>query len=326
MPLNTVLLPQYMHSFKNLTDQVYVIGDVMIDHYIYGNCERISPEAPVQVVDVISDKYTLGGAGNVVKNLVAFGANTGITSVCGDDEGLKIVTDGLQTIMVSNHKVIIDSSRPTTVKTRVVSNKHQLLRLDRESKHYITDEIADAIIAELRLQIHQIKILIISDYCKGVLSTYLISAIIDICRINNVKTIIDSKDPILSKYYNASIIKPNRKEASIATGIKIVDDETLAHACKRIADDTNCEAVIVTLSEEGMGIFQNGKLSRIPTKALEIFDVTGAGDTVIAAIAFALLKGSDLIQACHFANHAAAVVVGKPGSATATLQEIDALG
>jgi rfaE bifunctional protein kinase chain/domain len=306
------------------TDQIYVIGDVMIDHYIYGTCDRISPEAPVQVVDVKKDEYTLGGAGNVIKNLVAFGANTGIATVCGNDDGLKIVADGFNDINVVA-KLVVDPSRPTTVKTRVVSNKHQLLRLDRESKHYISDDIASAILAELQSQIHHIKILILSDYCKGALSPSLITSIISICNQHNVTTIVDSKDPDLSKYYNASIIKPNRKEASIATGIKIVDDETLTLACKKIATDTNCQAVIVTLSEEGMGIYHQQKLTKIPTKALEIFDVTGAGDTVISAIAFALLNGFDLIKACDFANHAAAVVVAKPGSATATLGEINQL-
>ncbi len=315
-----------MYNFQIASDKyIYVIGDVMIDHYIYGSCDRISPEAPVQVVDVKADEYTLGGAGNVIKNLASFGATTGIISVCGKDDGLKIVTDGFDKLKVSNHTLIVDTTRPTTIKTRVVSNKHQLLRLDRESKHYITDDIAERILAELTNQISKIEILIISDYCKGVLSPALIISIIDICRRNGVKTIVDSKEPVLAKYKYASIIKPNRKEASIATGIKIVDDQTLELACKKIADDTQCEAVIVTLSEEGMGIYQNNKLTKIPTKALEIFDVTGAGDTVIAAIAFALLNGLDLIKACNFANHAAAVVVAKPGSATATLAEINAL-
>jgi rfaE bifunctional protein kinase chain/domain len=314
-----------MYTFQNISSEyIYVIGDIMIDHYIYGNCDRISPEAPVQVVDVKTEDYTLGGAGNVIKNLVSFGANTGIVSVCGNDGGLQIVTEGFEKLNVTNHKLVIDESRPTTIKTRVVSNKHQLLRLDRENKHYISDSIADQILTELEARIQHIKILIISDYCKGVLSPKLITSIIEICRAHGVKTIVDSKEPVLSKYYNATIIKPNRKEASIATGIKIVDDETLTQACKKIADDTNCEAVIITLSEEGMGIFHEDKLTKIPTKALEIFDVTGAGDTVIAAISFALLNGLSLIQACDFANHAAAVVVGKPGSATATLQEINA--
>jgi rfaE bifunctional protein kinase chain/domain len=315
-----------MFKIENISsDFIYVIGDVMIDHYIYGDCDRISPEAPVQIVDVKTEDYTLGGAGNVIKNLVALGANTGFVSVCGNDEGRKIIAEGFEKINVSNYKLIVDSSRSTTIKTRVVSNKYQLLRLDRENKHYIDDIIADKLLHELKQQIGNIRILIISDYCKGVMSAGLITSIINLCRENGVKTIVDSKDPSLSKYYNATIIKPNKREASIATGIKIVDDETLTLACKKIADDTNCEAVIITLSEEGMGIFHENVLTKIPTRALEIFDVTGAGDTVIAAISFALLNGLTLIEACDFANHAAAVVVGKVGSATATLAEIEAI-
>lgn len=313
-----------MYQFKNLNNNyIYVIGDIMIDHYIYGSCDRISPEAPVQIVDMQREEYTLGGAGNVVKNLVSLGANTGIISVCGQDEGLKIIVNGLEDLKVSDHKMIIDPSRTTTIKTRIVSNKHQLLRIDKENKHYIEDSIAEQIIAELNSRIKDINIVIISDYCKGVLSEKAIHTIINICKEHGVKTIVDSKDPLLSKYNNANIIKPNKKEASIATGIKIVDDKTLGEACRKIAGTTNCETVIITLSEEGMAIFHEGVLTKIPTKALDIFDVTGAGDTVVAAIAFALLNNLSLIQACDFANHAAAVVVAKAGSATATLNEIN---
>lgn len=313
-----------MYQFNNpAKGYIYVIGDIMIDHYIYGSCDRISPEAPVPVVDVKQEEYTLGGAGNVIKNLVAFGAKTGIISVCGQDDGLQIINKGLAELNVSDHKLIIDKSRKTTIKTRVVSSKHQLLRIDRENKHYIDDAIADEIIAEFKAQIGNIKILIISDYCKGVLSAKAINAIISICRANGVKTIVDSKDPLLSKYLNADIIKPNKKEASIATGIKIDDDKTLTEACRKIAKQTNCQSVVITLSEEGMAIFHEDVLTKIPTKALEIFDVTGAGDTVVAAIAFALSNNLNLMEACDFANHAAAVVVAKVGSATATLKEIN---
>jgi rfaE bifunctional protein kinase chain/domain len=313
-----------MYQFKNLNnDYIYVIGDIMIDHYIYGTCERISPEAPVQIVDIQNEEYTLGGAGNVIKNLVSLGANTGIISVCGQDKGLEIINAELEKLNISKRKIIVDTTRSTTVKTRVVSNKHQLLRLDKEHKHYINDDVADQILNELKSQITHIKLLIISDYCKGVLSEQLIKDIITICREHQVKTIVDSKDPLLSKYINASIIKPNKKEASIATGIKIINDETLFAACVKIVGVTKCEAVVITLSEEGIAVFHEGKLTKIPTKALAIFDVTGAGDTVVAAISFALLNELNLVQACDFANHAAAVVVAKVGSATATLQEIN---
>jgi len=312
-----------MYQFKDPGNTyIYVIGDIMIDHYVYGICERISPEAPVLIVDTQKEEHMLGGAGNVIKNLVSFGANTGIISVCGKDEGFEIINKGLEELKVLNHKIIIDPTRKTTVKTRIVSNKHQLLRIDKESRHYIGYDIADQILKELKSQITNIKILVISDYCKGVLSEKVISAVIGICRENGVKTIVDSKDPELSKYVNATIIKPNKKEASIASGVKIVDDRTLTEACKKITGITKCESVIVTLSEEGIAIFHAGTLTKIPTKALEIFDVTGAGDTVVAAISFALLNDLTLTQACDFANHAAAVVVAKAGSATATLAEI----
>jgi len=313
-----------MYNFESLSsDCVYVIGDIMIDHYIYGNCERISPEAPVQIVDVQKEEHTLGGAGNVAKNLVAFEVNTGIISVCGQDSGSEVIAKALRELKIADQKIVVDGTRSTTIKTRVVSNKHQLLRLDKETRHYIDNDIASQMLDTLKSQINKIKILIISDYCKGVLSGSVISSIINICRENKIITIVDSKDPELAKYINADIIKPNRKEASIATGIKIIDDKTLTEACEKIVETTNCKTVIITLSEEGMAVFNQGKLLKIPTKAIDIFDVTGAGDTVVAAIAFALLNNLSLIEACDFANHAAAVVVAKVGSATATLKEIN---
>src|ERR1700744_3375663 len=183
-----------MYNFESLSsDCVYVIGDIMIDHYIYGNCERISPEAPVQIVDVQKEEYTLGGAGNVVKNLVAFEVNTGIISVCGPDSGAEIITNALRELKIADQKILVDGTRSTTIKTRIVSSKHQLLRLDKENRHYIDNDIAGQVLDTLKSQINKIKILIISDYCKGVLSGSVINSIINICRENNVITIVDSK-------------------------------------------------------------------------------------------------------------------------------------
>jgi len=304
-------------------DYIYVVGDVMIDHYIYGNCDRISPEAPVLIIDTRKEEYTLGGAGNVVKNLISLGANTGIATVCGNDDGLAIIDREFELLKVVNRKLVVDQSRKTTIKSRVVSGNHQLLRIDREDKHPISDEIGKALIEGVKANVDKIKVLIISDYCKGSLNANTIQAIIKLCRENDIITLVDSKEPDLSKFSGATIIKPNRKEAQNATGIKIVDDATLTAACSKIAEKAKCESVVITLSEEGMAIFHEGKLTKIPTRALEIFDVTGAGDTVIASLAFALLNGMNLIQACDFANHAAAVVVAKVGSATAALEEIN---
>lgn len=313
-----------MYQFENLSsDLIYVVGDVMIDHYIYGNCDRISPEAPVLILDTKKEEYTLGGAGNVVKNLISLGAKAGVATVCGNDEGLNLIDREFKQLQVVNRKLLIDHSRRTTVKSRVVSGNHQLLRIDKEDKHPISDETGSGLVQDVEANIGKIKILIISDYCKGGLNTNTIQRLITLCRENHIITIVDSKDPDLSKFSGATIIKPNRKEAQKATGIQIVDEATLTAACRKIAEQTQCDSVVITLSEEGMAIFHEGKLSKIPTRALEIFDVTGAGDTVVASLAFALLNGMTLIQACDFANHAAAVVVAKVGSATATLDEIN---
>jgi D-beta-D-heptose 7-phosphate kinase/D-beta-D-heptose 1-phosphate adenosyltransferase len=313
-----------MYQFENLSgDLIYVVGDVMIDHYIYGNCDRISPEAPVLILDTKKEEYTLGGAGNVVKNLISLGAKAGVATVCGNDEGLSLLDREFEQLQVVNRKLLIDHSRRTTVKSRVVSGNHQLLRIDKEDKHPITDETGDGLVQDVEANLGKIKILIISDYCKGGLNANTIQRLIKLCRENHVITIVDSKDPDLSKFSGATIIKPNRKEAQKATGIQIVDEATLTAACRKIAEQAQCDSVVITLSEEGMAIFHEGKLSKIPTRALEIFDVTGAGDTVVASLAFALLNGMTLIQACDFANHAAAVVVAKVGSATATLDEIN---
>ncbi|TSJ40291.1 hypothetical protein FO440_11060 [Mucilaginibacter corticis] len=305
--------------------RICVIGDIMIDHYINGSCDRISPEAPVQVVDVTGEFYSLGGAGNVLKNLQAFGAQGSLISLNGNDDTSAIVVDELEKLNPGFYELIKDNNRRTTIKTRVSVNRHQLIRLDKEDKFYCSDEIADEIYQSLEAKIMEIDAVILSDYCKGALSSYLVDKIIKLCNGHNVSTIVDSKYKDLSKYRNATLIKPNKKEASLASGINIVDDVTLEQACKKIADVTACKTVVVTLSEDGIAIYSNGKLDKKPTKALDVFDVTGAGDTVVAALSFALANSLSISQACDFANSAAAIVVAKFGSAVATLDEINNL-
>jgi rfaE bifunctional protein kinase chain/domain len=310
-------------AFKST--RICVIGDIMIDHYVYGTCERISPEAPVQIVDVANEVYMLGGAGNVLKNLEAFGCSSSLISVCGNDDASLILENELSSIKPAFHHLVKDDSRQTTIKTRVIASKHQLIRLDKENKHVINSGIANSIIDFLKTKINDIDVLIMSDYCKGVFSTELVKSILNLCAENKVITLVDSKDKDLSKYCGATLIKPNKKEASLASGITIVDDETLEQACKIIADATACKSIVVTLSENGIAIYDSNGLTKMPTKALEVFDVTGAGDTIIAALAFALANDLSLQQACDFANHAAAIVVAKIGSAVATLEEINDL-
>jgi D-beta-D-heptose 7-phosphate kinase/D-beta-D-heptose 1-phosphate adenosyltransferase len=305
--------------------KICVIGDMMLDHYINGSCDRISPEAPVQIVDVSGETYSLGGAGNVLKNLQAFGCQGSLISISGNDDSSLIVSDELEKIKPSFYHLVKDSQRRTTIKSRVIVNRHQLIRLDKEDKIYCSDAIGEEILQFLQTKISEIDVLILSDYCKGVLSTYLVKGIIKLCTDNNVITIVDSKEKDLSKYYGVTVVKPNKKEASLASGINIVNDDTLQEACKKITEVTGCETVIVTLSEDGIAIYKDNKLSKKPTKALDVFDVTGAGDTVIAALSFALANKLTISEACDFANTAAAIVVAKFGSATATLDEINNL-
>ncbi len=297
----------------------------MLDHYINGSCERISPEAPVQIVDVSGETYSLGGAGNVLKNLQAFGCKGSLISISGNDDSSRIVAAELQKIKPDFYHLVKDEQRRTTIKTRVIVNRHHLLRLDKEDKIYCSGAIADDIFQFLKTKIKELDVLILSDYCKGVLSMRLVINIIKLCTDNNVITIVDSKDKDLSKYYGATLIKPNKKEASLASGINIINDDSLEQACKKIALITACKTVVVTLSEDGIAVYHQNKLKKKPTKALDIFDVTGAGDTVVAALAFALANNLSISEACDFANSAAAVVVAKFGSAVATLHEINTL-
>lgn len=302
---------------------ICVIGDIMLDHYIFGNADRISPEAPVPVVDIKSERYTLGGAGNVLANLNAFGCQASVISVSGNDDSNAVATQILTDLNLAFYHLVKDDGRRTTVKTRVIASKHQLIRLDSEDKHDITEQVQQQIIEHLTANISRIDAVILSDYRKGVWTTGLIKAVIELCKQHKVLTVVDSKLTDLSVYAGADLIKPNKKEASLASGINIVDDETLLQACQKIAAVTQSTYVVVTLSEDGLAIFHEGKLSKMPTKSLAVFDVTGAGDTVVSALTFGLVNGFTITQASDFANHAAAIVVAKVGSATATIAEIN---
>jgi D-beta-D-heptose 7-phosphate kinase/D-beta-D-heptose 1-phosphate adenosyltransferase len=303
--------------------RVLIIGDMMIDHYIYGDCNRISPEAPVPVVEFKNEKFTLGGAGNVLKNMIALGGDVDILSVVGQDSDAHFVTSELTKIGVTTDGVLKDNSRCTTIKTRILSANHQLIRLDKECTKPIDKTIVDKIITILKSTINQYSIVLLSDYNKGLLSEKLLEGIISICNATNVPTLVDPKGLDFSKYYGVTLIKPNKKEAVLATGITINSLESLKLACIKIQSITNCKQVVITMSEEGMAFYNENVLQVIPTKAIEVIDVSGAGDTVLASLGFALASNVSLKEACQFSNKAAAVVVSKVGSATATFHEIN---
>ncbi len=312
-----------MQKLKDATPNILVIGDLMIDHYLWGSCERISPEAPVQVVDIAKETTVLGGAGNVINNLHTLGAKVSVCSVIGDDEEGKELLDMLDAINVNCKNIIVQRQRKTSKKSRVIAVSQQIIRYDKESKEDITEESVSKIIASLAPYIASYDTVILSDYGKGVLRADLSQAIIKLSNEHNVKVLVDPKGSDFSKYKGAYLLTPNKKEAILATQIEIKDDASLKAALLKLKSECDLDISLITLSEDGIATYDK-ELEIFPTVAKEVFDVTGAGDTVIASIAFALSTGLNLQETASFSNLAAGVVVGKIGSATVSIDEIEA--
>ncbi|WP_295669047.1 D-glycero-beta-D-manno-heptose-7-phosphate kinase [uncultured Mucilaginibacter sp.] len=305
------------------TPSVLVIGDLMVDHYIWGSATRLSPEAPVPVVNVKKESTTLGGAGNVVQNLVALGAKVSVAGVIGNDAAGRQLIDIMASEGVKTNTIVEDNSRTTTIKTRILVGSHQLVRVDREVTEAISAELEDKLIDGIIANIDSADIVLLSDYNKGLLAQGLTQRIISIANEHQKKVVIDPKGLNYEKYKGAYIIKPNRKElAEAAKTEKISNLTDLENAAKTIFLQTGTDYLIVTLSEEGMAIITEQSSKLMPVKATEVFDVTGAGDTVIAVIAYFTALGLSVEEACELANHAAANVVRHVGSATTTIDEI----
>ncbi|MFX4236373.1 D-glycero-beta-D-manno-heptose-7-phosphate kinase [Aliarcobacter butzleri] len=300
---------------------ILVIGDLMIDHYLWGSCDRISPEAPVQVVNVKKESSVLGGAGNVINNLFTLGATVDVISVIGDDNVANELKSLLEKIKISTSNLIVENNRKTSKKSRLIASQQQVLRYDMESIDDIDEESHKKIISNLEKNIKKYSSIILSDYGKGVLTTKLTQDIINIANKNGVKVLVDPKGKDYSKYKGSYTLTPNKKEAQEATNIDIKDENSLINALKNLKEKCDLEVSLITLSEQGIAIFDEN-LTIKPTVAREVYDVTGAGDTVIASIAFALGNDLNINEAVSFANLAAGVVVGKLGSATTTLDEI----
>ena len=301
--------------------KILVIGDLMIDHYLWGSCDRISPEAPVQVLNVKKESAVLGGAGNVINNLVTLGADVEVLSVIGDDSVADELKELLKNINVNSNNLVIENNRKTSKKSRLIASQQQIIRYDNESVEDINEISSKDILTKLERNISTFNSIILSDYGKGVLTNDLTQNIIKLANKYQIKVLVDPKGKDYSKYKGAYTLTPNKKEAIEATNINIIDDDSLILALKKLKDECELDVSLITLSEQGIAIFEN-ELIKKPTVAREVYDVTGAGDTVIASIAFALSNNLDIQKAIYFANLAAGVVVGKIGSATASLDEI----
>lgn len=312
-----------MDRLRTYQPSVLVIGDLMLDHYLWGKCERISPEAPVQVVDIQNESTVLGGAGNVVNNLLSLGAKVSVLSVVGDDENGKELLCMLETLGADIKGIVKQTGRKTSKKSRVIASHQQVVRYDSESKEDITEISVKALLAQYENYLKTVDIIVLSDYGKGVLTQSFTCNVIALAKAHQKRILVDPKGDDYRKYSGATLLTPNKKEASIATKIAIKDDESLQKAGTLLKESLSLEYAIITLSEDGMAIFGDNFL-KMPTVAREVYDVTGAGDTVLASLAYALSCGLSMKEAASFANKAAAVVVGKLGSATVTLDEIDA--
>ena len=302
---------------------IMVIGDLMIDHYIWGGATRLSPEAPVPIVNVKHETNTLGGAGNLAQNLVGLGAKVILSGVIGEDAAGKQLMDILATEGIATSTLITDNKRPTTIKTRVLAGTQQLVRIDRELTDRLTPELEAELLQKVSACMADADIIVFSDYGKGLFSESLSQAIIKVATDQQKKVIIDPKGLNYAKYKGAFIIKPNKKElAEAAKAERISNIADVQAAAKTIFDITNTEYLVVTLSEEGMAILTENNHTLLPVKATEVFDVTGAGDTVLAAIAYFIASGLSVEESCEVANHAAAIVIRRLGSATTTIDEI----
>ena len=310
-----------MIDLRGRAPKILVIGDLMVDHYLWGSCDRISPEAPVQIVNVESEDVLLGGAGNVINNLKSLGAEVDVISVVGNCEVSRELKVLLKRIQVSSQFLIVQKDRVTSKKSRIIASQQQVVRYDRESSDDISIDSQILILGFFERIISDYDSLLLSDYGKGVLTRALTQSLITIANQANKRVLVDPKGLDYSKYRGAYLLTPNKKEASEATGIKIEDDEGLTLSIKKLKEECCLDVALITLSERGIAIYDE-TLRTHPTVAREVFDVTGAGDTVLASLGFALACGYGIDDAVKFSNLAAGVVVGKLGSATVTLNEI----
>ena len=302
---------------------VLVVGDLILDHYVWGKVSRISPEAPVPVVHVDSESLLLGGAANVYNNVMVLGGQADLCGVVGSDEGGRRLLQQLGLHRRVRGGVIIDPDRPTTRKTRVVAHNQQVVRYDVERRSEIKATIHRRIVRYVESRLRDIACLVVSDYAKGVVTAALMGELIRLVSLRRIPIIVDPKVEHFSYYKGATVVTPNHLEALQAAGVHSDDDRGIAEAGEILRQRLGCRSVLVTRGEKGMSLFESdGSNWHIPTVARQVYDVTGAGDTVVGTLALALATGADMRDAAALANYAAGVVVGMVGTATVTAPQL----
>ena len=304
--------------------RLLVIGDLILDEFVWGSVERISPEAPVPVVWAERESVMPGGAANVADNIRALGGRVSLLGVIGQDAGGARLTEELKRRGLPTEEILIDPGRPTTLRTRVIAHHQQVVRIDREKVERLSPQLVDGLIDSARRLIGGVDGVLIEDYGKGLITAEVLKAVIQAARRKGRMILVDPKEEHFSIYKGVTALTPNKKEAAGFAKVPIRDRESLIAAGQKIRKRLNPEALLITLGEEGMALF-SGKSPRpvlIPTVAREVFDVSGAGDTVIAVLGLARAAGARFEEAARIANAAAGVVVAKVGTATCSPEEL----
>ncbi|OCC15035.1 ADP-heptose synthase [Dissulfuribacter thermophilus] len=310
------------HAIYGFSDaKIFVIGDCMLDHYIWGDSDRISPEAPVPVVSVEKEEFHLGGAANVAQNISALSGKVDLSGIVGKDGPAAEFKELLRNLEISWHG-IVDSERPTTQKMRVIARGQQLIRVDREDTTRVSAEHIDMLCTLIHENLRDSSCIVISDYAKGVVCKGLMDFLVSESKKYHIPIIVDPKPQNVMIYNGVDVITPNKKEALSMAQI-FEEKISLDVLMKKLRDEVQVGAVLVTLGEKGMAVFESGDVPyHIPTMAREVFDVTGAGDTVIATLALGMSMGLNLLEASFLANIAGGIVVGKVGTATLSQEEL----
>jgi len=305
--------------------RLLVLGDLMLDHYLWGRCERISPEAPVPVVEVQRETSSLGGAGNVAANLTALNGDPVLVGLVGEDERAQKLFDAFAARGVNTRAIVRDPSRPTTMKTRIIAHSQQVVRADWESRADADGPALEGLLTVLERELPRCHGLVVSDYGKGVITRPVLEKAIGLARARRIPVAVDPKESHIDTYRGVSILTPNQLEAGWVMGQRITDESSLMSVGWGLQKRLDAECALITRGPEGMSLFEkSGRYTHLPTVAREVFDVTGAGDTVVSVVALALAAGADYPEACYLANHAAGVVIREVGTATCSPAQLKA--
>jgi len=303
--------------------RILILGDIMLDEYLFGSVSRISPEAPVPVVEITSSKQLLGGAANVAANIIALGDEPILLGVAGEDEAAARLTQLLRTRGISRGSIVHDHTRQTTIKTRVIAHSQQVVRTDREDRSALNQQSYKSVLDRFQSMIDEIGAVIISDYGKGVITPELLENVIDICRKRDIFVGVDPKETNFFNYKRVSLITPNHHEAGFAYGRRIMTEGDLHDVGNGLLQKLEADSILITRGADGMSLFQiDEEPTHIPTFARDVYDVTGAGDTVIATFVSAVCAGADLVESAMMANAAAGITIGEVGTTSVTTSQL----